>query len=80
MQTAEYFCSSENWQICTARRGSERSQWPGGGGREQLDDEGREGYFHTTATSYTPTSRAWVTVAFVTNPFILLLFKTDYIK
>ena len=46
-------------------RAGERSQWPGGGGREQLDDEGREGYFHTTATSYTPTSRAWVTVAFV---------------
>ena len=30
-------------------RAGERSQWPGGGGREQLDDEGREGYFHTTA-------------------------------
>ena len=61
-------------------RAGERSQWPGGGGREQLDDEGREGYFHTTATSYTPTSRAWVTVAFVTNPFILLLFKTNFMK
>ena len=30
-------------------RASHRSQWPGVAGREQLDDEGRVGYFHTTA-------------------------------
>ena len=30
-------------------RASHRSQWPGVAGREQLDDEGREGNFHTTA-------------------------------
>ena len=72
------------WELAniysTAWRGSERSQWPGGGGREQLDDEGREGYFHTTAHILHTYKRGMGNSAFVTNPFILLLFKTDFIK
>ena len=55
-------------------RASHRSQWPGVAGREQLDDEGRVGYFHTTAYIL-HTYGAWVTIAFFTKPFILLILK-----
>ena len=56
-------------------RASHRSQWPGVAGREQLDDEGRVGYFHTTAYILHTYMRGMGNNCIFTKPFILLILK-----